>query len=134
MSKSFPALLMLSALFLLGCSEKKESAEAPAGDTAMRNTLKSIEQTIRLGCDDDAQCRSIAFGAKPCGGPWKYLLYSTKETDVDTLRKQVETYNEQNRRYNEQSGIVSDCMLATPPKTACLEGMCRAVKAGNTLQ
>ena len=32
-------------------------------------------------CDDAFECKFIAFGSKPCGGPWSYLVYSTS---IDT--------------------------------------------------
>ena len=37
-------------------------------------------------CSDDAGCDYIAFGSKPCGGPWGYLVYSTS-VDVQLLKQ-----------------------------------------------
>ena len=44
----------------------------------LRNTLIGD-----AACKSDADCRAIAFGDKPCGGPWSYKIYSV--TSVDTV-------------------------------------------------
>lgn len=65
-------------------------------------------------CGDSFECRSIAFGTKPCGGPWRYLTYSTS---IDTLRLQslVQDYNFMEEDYNFNCDVVSDCAVAIPP-------------------
>ena len=40
-------------------------------------------------CKDSTNCRSIAFGDKPCGGPWEYLIYSVVEFDTLALQDMV---------------------------------------------
>ena len=34
-------------------------------------------RALDRGCTSDAQCRTVAVGAKPCGGPETFLPYST---------------------------------------------------------
>lgn len=81
-------------------------------------------------CDDAGQCRSIAFGSKPCGGPWRYLVYCAARTDTALLRQRVEEYNrfeaELNRKYN----TVSDCAFVLEPTLDLVGGECVAVGGG----
>lgn len=78
-------------------------------------------------CNDASECRYIAFGSKPCGGPWEYLVYSTS---IDTLQLQnlVEEYNLLESDYNQNCDVVSDCLFVGPPQElSCENGQCTIV-------
>lgn len=75
-------------------------------------------------CADVGQCRAIAFGAKPCGGPWQYLAYSTAITDSTALAAAVGRYNAKEAAINRAEGRVSDCSLVSPPKLVRENGRC----------
>lgn len=75
-------------------------------------------------CADVGQCRAIAFGAKPCGGPWQYLAYSTAITDSTALNAAVARYNAKEAAINKAEGRVSDCALVSPPKLGRENGRC----------
>lgn len=78
-------------------------------------------------CSPSIGCSSIAFGSKPCGGPWEYLIYSNA-VNVVQLRTMVASYNAAEEAFNRQNGSVSDCMLViAPPKLGCVNGKCGAV-------
>lgn len=93
------------------------------------NRLKRLKQRIVaiIGtphCTGNDVCRSIAFGDKPCGGPWEYLVYSTESTNVELLVKMVCAYNALNHILNMRHGWISDCMIVDPPRIGCVEGVC----------
>jgi len=71
-------------------------------------------------------CRSMALGDKPCGGPWEYIVYSVSSTDSTALAERVTAYNafeeEMNRRYL----YISDCMYEMPPVLVYRDGQCLA--------
>ena len=75
-------------------------------------------------CDSDTQCKDIAFGAKPCGGPWSFLIYSIRQTDESQLTNEVNQFNELQRRQNEKDGAVSDCSVVTPSFPVCSNNQC----------
>ena len=77
-------------------------------------------------CSDISQCRTIAFGAKPCGGPWQYLVYSTAITDSTALAAAVARYNVKEAELNKSEGRMSDCSMAVPPTLARVNGRCVA--------
>ena len=92
--------------------------------------LKSeIKQLVAEGtCSDKNDCDFIAFGSKPCGGPWSYLVYSTT-IDIKFLKEKVAVYNSKEQAFNKKWGIASDCMMVAPPsKIDCIEGVCTAVE------
>lgn len=78
------------------------------------------------GCTDVSQCRTIAFGAKPCGGPWQYLVYSTQATDSTALAAAVNRYNTQEAALNKSEGRMSDCSVVSPPTLKEVNGRCVA--------
>lgn len=77
-----------------------------------------------LGCDDPAECRFIAFGDKPCGGPWSYLIYSSSNVDSVALGELVAEYNQYNEEINRRYNLMSDCSVPNEPNLGCLGGRC----------
>ena len=71
------------------------------------------------------QCKVIAFGAKPCGGPWKYLVYSRQQTNEPRLRQLVDTYYNLEKKYNKKNKIGSDCGFVEQPEVMLLDGICQ---------
>jgi len=77
-------------------------------------------------CSDEYTCKYMGLGAKPCGGYWSYLVYSTSVNEEDLIAK-VKRYNELERKYNENYGIISDCSVVMPPDDVeCEDGKCKA--------
>lgn len=118
---------MMAIAAVIGCetlgSGSKESDE---------QDLRQRREQIRLllssaSCTQSAECRYVAFGSKPCGGPWEYLVYPST---IDTVRflAMVRSYNDREDAYNRTWGTMSDCMAVGPPDSvACIDGVCRAV-------
>lgn len=75
-------------------------------------------------CSGDGDCRYLAFGAKPCGGPWRYLVYSTRNVDPDLLAALVNRYNAANAVLNRRWHAISDCSIPPIPRAGCSLGSC----------
>jgi hypothetical protein len=91
--------------------------------------LKALERVISayVGvpvCSGSGECDALPFGAKPCGGPWRYLIFSRATVDADQLRGMVCLYNAFNHVINQRHGIASDCSVVPPPEPGCLRGRC----------
>jgi len=83
-----------------------------------------IESSV---CIDETECAFIAFGTKPCGGPWDYLVYSNS-IDTDELIEKVERFNQLQNTYNLKYNITSDCSVVSPPDALiCEDNKCKAV-------
>ena len=85
-----------------------------------------IEQEIGTpAANEPSQCKLIAFGSKPCGGPARYLVYSTAKTNETRLKQLVDEFNQLAKRINEERKIFSDCMFVSEPKVELIDGVCR---------
>jgi hypothetical protein len=76
-----------------------------------------------LSCDSSNQCKAVGIGKMHCGGPDRYLNYSTKtvnETDLDML---VSEYNNNIVLAPDMVGI---CSMAPQPIGACIAHRCSA--------
>ncbi len=121
--KSF--FYFLALVVFLGCTsdEGVELRDAQMLDKLAIEIADLIESSE---CSEQSQCAYIAFGSKPCGGPWGYLVYSTT-IDVNLLEYKVNLYNQIQREYNQRNRVVSDCLVASPPSAlVCEDGRCRA--------
>jgi hypothetical protein len=121
-------LALLTGLAGFAPPAPPDSAEIGA-DTASLETLRA-EVRDQLGdptCTDLGQCRTIPFGAKPCGGPWSYLVYSVATTDSARLADAVYRYTAREHELNRLEGRVSDCALVTEPEVICADGQCASV-------
>ncbi len=73
-----------------------------------------------------ADCRYAGLGAKPCGGPWSYIVYSVSSTDSTALAIRLTAYDAFEAEMNELYGYVSDCSIPAPPVLAFKDGLCIA--------
>jgi len=94
--------------------------------TAIEKMRRSIRQYAAWynHCSSEGECRYIAFGAKPCGGPREYIIYSTAYMDVDYFRRSVCRFNEIEYAFNRRYGIASPCDVPPLPNPGCIEGAC----------
>ncbi len=113
-------------MFLVACEKEK----VIVGDS---ERLRFMEQEILAmiqdkSCQGERICGTIAFGSKPCGGPWKYLIYSLTPAEVEVLREKVEDYNVLEAEVNHREGKISDCFMVSPPPVTCLDGKCGSIE------
>lgn len=123
MKKVLSFLAIILVLQSFQCEEDIVSVDIT---TEQLDLMKSEIQAYiaTFPCDETVGCNSIAFGSKPCGGPWEYLVYSNA-VDQAYLEEQVLLYNEMQNQYNIQTGAVSDCAVVGPPATiGCVNGVC----------
>jgi hypothetical protein len=119
----------LALLFLLQSStcENQEPSEDISRRTSPELTQKKqeiLDYIAGFSCNNNSSCSSIAFGSKPCGGPWEYLVFPST-VNLQTLQSMVTEYNEMENQFNVENGVVSDCMLVMPPENFdCDNGKC----------
>jgi hypothetical protein len=107
----------------LACGTSPSSADDI--QAALQELTAQIDRIIGdATCELTDQCRVIAVGSKPCGGPWGYRAYSTLNTDVSSLEITVRRYNDLQKEHNRRTGAMSDCMFVTEPAVQCVSGRC----------
>ncbi|MGM0933564.1 MAG: hypothetical protein ACQEWD_08990 [Bacteroidota bacterium] len=121
-------LVIFISIFLSisGCDSNENSQQADRKELDLQ--LEEIKDFIsRKSCDEENRCDFIAVGSKACGGPKTYLLFSSS-INRQKLEELVENYNKAESDFNRKYGIVSDCMLVTPPeKIGCVNGKCETL-------
>lgn len=108
------------------CQNTDETQNITSEDLEIQ--FEAIKKLVNeSSCDDNSQCRYIAYGTKACGGPQGYLLYSSS-IDTEKLETLVAKYSRDEDSYNKQNGIMSDCSIPSPPeKLDCADGKCIAL-------
>jgi hypothetical protein len=115
-------VISLSLFLLAGCATppRADAADPQAG------TLQKIQALIgNAACTDSSQCRTLAIGARACGGPQGYLAWSTTQTDGDALRALAERYKAERQAEIRQKGEMSDCRFLADPGATCRSGTCQ---------
>jgi hypothetical protein len=127
--KCFFRILVLSILlqsFL--CTDPNESS-VNITSAQLETKKQEIQNYINsFTCSESVGCSFIAFGTKPCGGPYTYLLFPNS-VNLTKLKEMVANYNEMNRLFNIQTEAISDCMYQLPPtEVKCVNGVCTIIK------
>lgn len=125
-------LVSLLASGLIACQARqspapvKDGAQAVVTDSTTMDQLKiRIDSLIGdAACTSQAQCRLIGVGAKACGGPKGYRVYSVGKTDSVALAAVVEQYNAHEKELNQKEGRMSDCSMAPVPTMTVENGRC----------
>lgn len=117
--------LLLLLLFLLFNCQDDIGEEIKSRQARMTEISEMVNDLIEdKSCNGVDDCASIAYGAKPCGGPWGYLVYAPSNVDVAELEQLVEEYNQLEEEINQISGRVSDCGLVEEPDLECADNIC----------
>jgi len=124
----FKILALSLALQSFQCSDSNNTSDLITS-TQLETKKQDIQNYINsFSCSENLGCGYIAFGSKPCGGPWSYLVFSNS-VNLDKLKEMVLNYNEMNRLYNIQTNAISDCMAVAPPtEVKCVNGVCTIIK------
>ncbi|MCR8667116.1 hypothetical protein NO995_05450 [Aestuariibaculum sp. M13] len=126
MKRLFIFLLPL-VLMSTKCDDEGVSSQEDDQKALTELQIKIENLAASSECNETTTCKYIAFGSKPCGGPWSYLVYSTS-IDIEALEALVKEYNEKQADYNKKWGIFSDCMFVSPPKeVTCENNTCIAI-------
>ncbi len=121
-----PRLLSCTAAAILLACTAAACVSAPATEPASsKELLRQIqEQTADLSCDGPQQCRTLAVGAKACGGPERYLPWSSKQQDGSALRELAARHATLRRAEDAKSGMLSNCSVVPDPGASCVAGRC----------
>lgn len=123
--KFFFALL---SFFVIFCDESGGLSPQESEKEVIDNLKIEIKNLANESvCSEDIICYSVGIGAKPCGGFWEYIVYSSS-IDVVPLLTKIETMNELEKQYNIKYTVQSDCYIVAPPRSlTCEDGKCIAV-------
>jgi hypothetical protein len=99
--------------------------------TALAQEINGLIGQAR--CEATSECRTLAFGHRPCGGPERYLAWSTRETDGARLQALATRHTEARAAEDRARGAVSTCIALLPPAVACQQSRCVLLQAPDAL-
>jgi hypothetical protein len=105
-------------------------ATAPAPGGAASGNLASVDAQLdaTLGnasaCAADSDCRSVAVGAKACGGPTGYRAYSDKTVSSASVEALAQHERELAAQAARDSHEVSPCFMLADPGARCEQHKC----------
>ncbi|RUO40469.1 hypothetical protein CWE15_06840 [Aliidiomarina taiwanensis] len=135
------ACVLSPFVFLAACSQeapqpKQETPNLSVIDTpvfapvqpaaeGLEDMLAEIRATAGIArAQNPASCKLAEVGVKPCGGPERYIVYSTETADESKLLELIEHYNAASQAYNEKHQLVSDCSIQPRPRVILNQGLC----------
>jgi len=120
--------LSLTVLFFASCSLNETTDQQDLDLKRLEDLSNEIIALVDSSvCNDESECDFVAFGSKPCGGPWGYLVFSNS-IDTDELMEKVDRFNQLQNSYNIRYNIVSDCSVVMPPTSLiCEDNKCKGV-------
>ena len=117
---------MIYTLFMFGCNDD-DSAAIEVREARMLEISNNVEAiTANKSCNGGDDCATIAWGSKPCGGPWGYLIYAPSNVDVPRLEALAAEYAQLQSEVNVLRKLVSDCALIPVPELECSDNICTA--------
>ena len=141
---------VISLLFITACASAssevtKQSLDADAEAVANRikvniaSEQESIykKMTSLIGgasCETDSQCASMPVGNAACGGPVKYMVYSTligdqAVSELTTLSNKTVELDVAMAKLDQAGGnrAYGICQYITPSEVACVDNVCTAM-------
>jgi hypothetical protein len=122
------------ALLLASSACRSDAPQAPSTppDKSSAPLLARIDaERGDAACDADDQCHTIGVGHKACGGPERYLAWSSKNSDGTRLRALVAEHAAARRAEDTKNGMMSTCSVVPDPGATCSAGQC-VLRATNT--
>lgn len=121
----------LIAVCFIACGDSDPVAKEQQTEAGDRAQLAELRREIDALVGDAAgasldDCRYLGLGAKPCGGPWEYVIYAASSTDSMALAERLTAYNAFEAEMNERYGYASDCSVPNEPVLAYRDGRCVA--------
>jgi hypothetical protein len=123
--------MMFSALMLLlayqNCAPQMEGS---LGSTSAEEAHKAIDdlssQPTALSCQESVDCQVVPVGQRPCGGPSRYVIASTRSEGFAQIVSLAGQITKQEDELNRRENRVGTCEFHIPPEVACIASRCVA--------
>ncbi|MES2517007.1 MAG: hypothetical protein V4585_02795 [Bacteroidota bacterium] len=111
--------------FVLFFACKKEDVSTVSDDQKLENIGVEIETFAKnKSCAGGDDCKVMAMGARPCGGPSRFIIYALSKTDEKQLTDKVTAYTNLEKELNVKYNRMGTCIALIPPVVDCLNGVC----------
>lgn len=123
---------MKRSVLLLACLMAGACSHANPGGSKTLSELRALGHVAE--CSSNQQCKTVALGAKSCGGPEAFMVYSTAHASPGKVNALAERYRKEREAENKASGMVSDCRMLMDPGAQCKAGACQLGGDNGALQ
>lgn len=91
-------------------------SHAAPGDAAFARIVQTVGDAR---CTADSECRTLAVGNRPCGGPERFLAWSVRDADGRHLQRLAAAYAESARKASPDDDPASTCQVLIDPGARC---------------
>ena len=113
----------LGVLLMLGACQAQTGAATGGNDESA--LLARIQAAVGdAPCSSDAQCRTLPIGEKACGGPERWMAWSTTSPKAGQLPGWAAELATLARQRNQRSGMLSNCQYQPDPGAVCRAQHC----------
>lgn len=111
------------------------AASVPASASAAAAAWRQLQAEVgTAACDNARQCQTLALGNKACGGPERFVAWSSAASNATRVGALAAQYAEASRRENEREGLSSTCNVVADPGATCQGGRCALLPPSAGLQ
>ena len=111
-------LLAAVGLALAACTPAATSRDPADAEARLQELLGDLR------CSSDNACRTLAWGHKPCGGPQRWVAWSTEASDEAQLQRLARDHAQAQQIAQARDGLMSNCQLVTDPGAQCVARRC----------
>ncbi|MBH0048361.1 hypothetical protein [Pseudoalteromonas sp. NZS11_1] len=112
-----------SILLLSGCASTVTSNEQNKNLSDLNYDLNNM--VSNNSCTASFQCKVLEVGARACGGPSKYAVYSTLNTSQEEAEKLAQQITKQENIQNKAQGL-TDCSPVLEVQSLCINHQCQS--------
>jgi hypothetical protein len=112
-------------MLLSGCSSALTSSKAQNASESVLNTQLN-ELTSNKSCTASYQCKVLGVGSRVCGGPSKYVVYSTLNHSQEQAEQLAQKITEQEQLDNAMLEF-KDCSPVLEVHSLCIDNQCKTV-------
>lgn len=118
-------LSVISTLLLSGCSSTTPSSNDTSPIASELNAQLN-EIVNNNSCTASYQCKVLEVGARVCGGPSKYVVYSTLNNSQQQAEQLAQQITQQERLTNSKLSS-TDCSPVLEKHSLCIDNQCKTV-------
>jgi outer membrane murein-binding lipoprotein Lpp len=116
------ASIATSLLLLSGCASTT-SNDQQASLATLNSQLNDI--VSNNSCTASFQCKVLEVGARACGGPSKYVVYSTLNSPQERAEQIAQQITKKQQAQNSIEGL-TDCLPVLEVQSLCIDQQCQA--------
>ncbi|MEH6397092.1 hypothetical protein [Pseudoalteromonas sp.] len=121
----FKCLVTTACLVIVsGCVSTTDSASA--GSASLVKSNNALNELVQdTSCTASFQCKVVEVGQRACGGPSRYVVYSTLNTEQEKAEQLAQQINVLEAENNKSNGL-TDCLPVLPVQALCINQTCQS--------